>query len=157
MTTTRELRRQLTPVGIGIVLLGIVYMFLYHPPFGTLTCKMKSAPGDPHAEYVYEAKFSLWKVKQIHSTETITSRNQAILELFQELEKKEHEKYKNLKHYSITTSIKEKELVITTTTDYSKGYEKELEKLEGTKKQKTVKINKLKQIYQKNGAICSYR
>ena len=148
--TTRELRKMLTPVVVGLILIGIVYVAVAHPPFGTLTCKMSSAPGDPHAEYVYKATFSFWKVKQMNITETITSKNQAILELFQELEKKENEQYKSLSYYESNSSLKEKELVLTTSIRYGKESKKE-------SNQGPIKVGKLKKIYQKNGAICSYR
>ena len=146
--TTRELRIKLTPLVIAIVFFVILCIAIYNPPFGNMTCSISSAPGDPHAEYIYKVKFNFWRVNQVESTEMITSKNKEILELFQEITEKEQEKHKEETNYNLTTSIKNNTLTAITTLQYNNTKNKEFKKLS---------INKLKKIYLKNGAICNYR
>ena len=146
--STRELRIKLTPLVIAIVFFGILCMAVYNPPFGKMTCTISSAPGDPHAEYTYKVNFNFWRVNTVESTEMITSKNKDILKLFQEMEEQEQAKHKNETYYTMTSSIKNNTLTSVTTLQYKQAQNAKLKK---------ISINKLKKIYLKNGAICSYR
>ena len=146
--STRELRIKLTPLVIAMLFFIILCIALYNPPFGKMTCTISSAPGDPHAEYIYKVHFNLWEVNEVESTEMITSKDKKLLQLFKEMEEKEQAKHKNEKYYTMTTSIKNNTLTSITTLQY---------KLSGKKEFKKLSVNKLKKIYVKNGAICTYR
>ncbi len=157
--STRDLARKGGPVAILAIILLIVAMFIYFPPSGKMVCKFSSAPGDPHADYIYTVNFKLWTVKNVETKQVITSSNKELLENYLKLEKEIIEKYKKLNFFKREVSIKDKELTSITIIDYKKMDYNAFEKVE-TKakiKNKNIRVGTMKKLYQKIGATCSYK
>ncbi|MBP5679069.1 MAG: hypothetical protein J6X28_04505 [Bacilli bacterium] len=158
MTTTRDLAKVLIPCGIVVILLIIFIVAIYFPPSGKMTCTMKSAPGDPEANYTYVIQFRFWRVNALELTQTITSKNQVLLTLFQKEEETILKENQGKKYYSSTVTLKDKTLTTKTTIRYDKMTAKEVRLDDGSKTTpKKIKIGELKKIYENNGAVCKYR
>lgn len=157
--STRDLAKILIPTIIGIIIITIIVVAIYFPPKGLLVCNLSSAPGDPHADYIYKVKFSNWKAKQLETQEVITTSNKKLLDSFEEQENKIKTKYKDLDFYKRTVEKESDKIISTTTINYETIDYDAIAKVEGVKEvqKKQIKIGKIKKMYQEIGAKCSYR
>ncbi len=156
--TTRDLAKILIPIGIAIVVITIIVVAVYFPPTGVLECTLKSAPGDPQAEYTYTATFKTWKVKQLVTEEKIRSENKELLQEFQKREDEMTKEYGLVDYFQRDFSLEDKVLTSKTTINYEKiDYSKILTNQEKKSKKKNLRIGTLKKTYQNLGANCKYK
>ena len=157
--STRDLAKKLIPACIGLIVLLVIIVLVYFPPFGKLVCTLSSAPGDPHAEYTYTAYFKLWKVNKIVTEQVITSKNEKLLKKFEEQEQDINKEYKSLDFFERKISLEGKHLTSVTTIDYDRIDYKKMaaigDKVSG--KEKTLRIGAAKKMYQESGATCKYK
>ena len=154
--TTKDLIKKYIPVGVLGVMVIIIVLCTYFPPFGTMICEMKSAPGDIDAQSTYTANFSLWHVDTLKITEIISSKDKEKLEEYKKSLEEDNNKFKKLNHFTNTISIEDETITNTTTIDYDKIDKKELKKIEKNFSNRMIRIGVLKKIYTKNGATCKY-
>ena len=156
--STRDLARKFWPVVLLLVVLGGWAVARYCPPFGKLVCEFESAPGDPHADYVYTSSFHFWKVQKMEIEQTITSERKDVLEPFIEAAETAQKESQNKKNYTINVESNSKMLVSTTTINYKNMSSDELSDITGSNsRKKALFVGSVKKTYQKIGASCKYK
>ncbi|MBQ3307334.1 MAG: DUF1307 domain-containing protein [Bacilli bacterium] len=154
--TTRDIVKKYIPLGIGIIILIILFIYFVFPPFGKMVCEVNSAPGDMNASYTYVADFSLWRVYNFKMVETVRSADNENLLTYRESIEKEMSKYKNLDYYDNLIVVENRTLTNIVTIDYKNIDMDQLQKLDKSFSKKYINIYRLKRIYRKNGAVCKY-
>ena len=110
--STRDLARKFGPIAVLVIVLLIVAMFVYFPPSGKMTCKLSSAPGDPHAEYTYTVLFKLWKVKNVETKQVITSSNKELLKRMAQCAEIGNHGYLHRDHATISEQANKEEILL---------------------------------------------
>lgn len=157
--STRDLARIGIPILIVVIIISVVVVAKYFPPNGKLVCEYASAPGDPHADYIYTANFSFWKVKKVETRMVLTSQKKEVLEEYKKNTEEAIQPLKELKHYKNEIILDGKQLTSIVSIDYEHMNESELSAIEGnaSKTKKSISIRTLKRIYTEIGANCSYQ
>ena len=129
------------------------------PINGKLVCKYSSDSNTMNNSFEYNMKFKMRNVTRLETIENISSDDVELLKTYMESLEELTKKYQDLKYYNVDMSLKNNNLIVKTTIDYDKLDMNKYLKIEGEKvyiKNKKVKVIKLKEIYEKNGASCKY-
>ena len=155
-------KNKLLTAVILIIVIGILIIIKIKigPINGKLVCTYKSNTNTMNNSFIYEMDFKFKNVTKLKTKELISSDDQELLKTYKESIEEISKKYDNLKYYDVKINQKDKELIVNTIIYYDKIDMKDYLSIEGEKtyiKNNKVKIKELKKIYEKNGAICTYK
>lgn len=129
------------------------------PINGRLVCKYNNQSDIMESSYTYNMVFKMKNVTRFETEEIIESLDQELLKTYQTSLNELSKEYKKLKYYNVDISIKNNKLIVNTIVDYDKIDMNKYLKIEGEKtyiKNKKLKIDSIRKIYEKNGAKCTY-
>lgn len=144
-----------------IILIGllVIVRIKIGPINGKLVCNYKNNSEVMISSLSYKMDFRLRNVTKLETKEVIESEDKDLLKTYKESMEELAKKYTSLKYYKTKITEKDNKLIINTTIEYGKIDMKKYKEIEGEKsyiKNNKLKIKKLKEIYEKNGAKCQY-
>lgn len=144
-----------------IILVGllVIVRIKIGPINGKLVCNYKNNSEVMISSLSYKMDFRLRNVTKLETKEVIESEDKDLLKTYKESMEELAKKYTSLKYYKTKITEKDNKLIINTTIEYGKIDMKKYKEIEGEKsyiKNNKLKIKKLKEIYEKNGAKCQY-
>ena len=155
-STTKDLVKKIVPLVVIMIVLICIWVLSVFPPFGRMVCEVNSAPGKMSATYTYVADFSMWKVHDFKVVEVVNATDEVDLAFYRQSIEEDLLKYKDLEHFDNKIVVENKTLTNTITIDFKHIDQKLLNEIDSSFTKKTTKIRYLKEIYEKNGAVCKY-
>lgn len=166
MNDKNELKEKINKILLIVIVVAIVVSLVIiiarkvGPLNGTLHCSYKNNTNTMITSFEYNLSFKNKNITKLETIEIIKSEDQELLNTYKESIELISDKYKDLKFYNTKVTSDERKLTIKTTVYYEKiDMDKYLE-IEGDKSyinNKKIKVGKMKEIYEKNGAICKYK
>ena len=144
-----------------IILIGLLTIIKIRigPINGTLICNYKNNSETMISTLSYKMDFKLKNVTKLETKEIIESEDEELIKTYKSSLEELMNKYKDLKYYKTKIDNKNNKLIVKTTIEYDKIDMKKYLEIEGKKtyiKHNKLKVTKLKEIYEKNGAKCQY-
>lgn len=148
-------------ITLVIILIGLLTIIKIKigPINGKLVCNYKNNSETMISTLSYKMDFKLKNVTKLETKEIIESEDEDLLKTYKDSLEELMKKYQDLKYYKTKIDNEKNKLIVKTTIEYDKIDMKKYLEIEGEKsyiKHNKLKVAKLKEIYEKNGAKCQY-
>lgn len=158
----KKIDKIISIVFIAILLIAlIIFIIIKSGPYnGLLNCTYKNNTNTMNTVLNYNLSFKNKNVTKLETEEIIESDDEELIKTYKESIEELSKKYDGLKYYKTNITNKNNKLIVKTTIEYNKIDMKKYLQIEGDKsyiKNNKLKVKKIKEIYEKNGATCKYK
>ena len=155
-------KNKLLTILVILILIGLIVFIKIKigPINGKLICNYKNNSEVMISSLNYKMDFKLKNVTKLETQEVIESKDKKLIKTYKESLEEIAKKYDSLKYYKTKITEEENKLIVNTTIEYQKIDMKKYLEIEGEKtyiKHNKLKVDLLKEIYEKNGAKCQYK
>lgn len=158
----KKIDKIISIVFIAILLIAlIIYIIIKSGPYnGLLNCTYKNNTNTMNTVLNYRLSFKNKNVTKLETEEIIESTDEELIKTYKESLEELSKKYDGLKYYKTNITNENNKLIVKTTIEYNKIDMKKYLQIEGEKsyiKNNKLKVKKIKEIYENNGATCKYK
>lgn len=166
MSNKKEIKEKINRVLLIIIIIGILVSLVIiiknkiGPINGELHCSYKNNTNTMINSFDYNLSFKHKNVTKLETKEIIESEDEELLNTYKESVEMISDKYKDLDFYDTKITQNNNKLIVETKIDYNKIDMKKYNQIEGEKsyiKNNKLNVDKMKEIYEKNGATCKYK
>lgn len=154
--TSVEITKKYIPIGLMILFVIVCILFLVFPPNGKLVCNANGVPGDVEIKYSYVAEYKWWVVKKLSVKQTISAKDDEILDNYKKILENDFKLFNNVKSVKSNIEMIDTSLVGTFNIDYENLNTDGSNNSSSLLKNKNMFVGSLKKRYKKNGATCKY-